>query len=98
LLTTRRQTNACLSLCHAHSHALQEEGNIPYVVDNGVGTFETDPAKIADIMAAWLAPSNKAAFRHMAHRSAALGRPQAVYEIVDDLDELTNTATSLCAA
>lgn len=53
----------CCLLC------LQEEGNIPYVVENGVGTFETDPVKIADIMAEWLAPENKHDFRNMAHRS-----------------------------
>lgn len=74
-----------------HPTAPQEEGNIPYVVDNGVGAFETDPAKIADIMADWLAPENKTAFQHMAHRSAALGRPQAVYNIVHDLAELADT-------
>lgn len=33
---------------------LQEEGNIPYVIDNGVGTFETHPEKIAHIMHNWL--------------------------------------------
>ncbi len=32
----------------------QEEGNIPYVVDNGVGTFETHPERIAHIMHRWL--------------------------------------------
>jgi len=31
----------------------QEEGNIPFVVDNRVGAFEKDPAKIADIVAGW---------------------------------------------
>eukprot|EP00879_Flechtneria_rotunda_P020339 GHRR01021390.1.p1 GENE.GHRR01021390.1~~GHRR01021390.1.p1 ORF type:complete len:416 (+),score=130.30 GHRR01021390.1:440-1687(+) len=68
----------------------QEEGNIPYVVDNGVGTFETDPEKIADIMADWLSPANKAKFKMMARRSKALGRPQAVYQIVHDLAVLAN--------
>lgn len=69
---------------------LQEEGNIPYVVENGVGAFETDPVKIADIMAEWLSPDNKAFFRQMAQRSAALGRPQAVYNIVHDLASLAD--------
>ncbi len=66
----------------------QEEGNIPYVVDNGVGAFETDPAKIAAIMADWLGPL-RAKFDEMARRSKALGRPEAVYRIVEDLHELT---------
>jgi 1,2-diacylglycerol 3-beta-galactosyltransferase len=74
---------------------LQEEGNIPYVVDNGVGAFETDPAKIADIMADWLAPENKEDFKHMAHRSRALGRPHAVYDIVRDLAQMADELGAL---
>lgn len=66
----------------------QEEGNIPYVVDNGVGAFETDPARIARIMARWLAPENAAEFAAMARRSKALGRPRAVYDIAADLAAL----------
>lgn len=31
----------------------QEEGNIPYVVDNGCGTFEKEPPKIASIIDKW---------------------------------------------
>ncbi|KAF6248396.1 hypothetical protein COO60DRAFT_1691478 [Scenedesmus sp. NREL 46B-D3] len=69
----------------------QEEGNIPYVVDNGVGAFETDPAKIADIMEDWLAQENRQEFRNMAHRSRALGKPQAVYDIVEDLAHMADT-------
>jgi 1,2-diacylglycerol 3-beta-galactosyltransferase len=70
---------------------LQEEGNIPYVLDNGVGAFETDPAKIADIMEDWLAQENRQEFRNMAHRSRALGKPQAVYHIVEDLAHMADT-------
>lgn len=61
------------------------------MVDNGVGAFETDPAKIADIMGEWLDPDNREAFMHMAHRSKALGRPHAVYDIVHDLAHMANT-------
>jgi 1,2-diacylglycerol 3-beta-galactosyltransferase len=80
------------SACCVH---LQEEGNIPYVVDNGVGAFETDPAKIADIMAEWLAPGNKQEFTFMAHRSRALGRPHAVYDIARDLAQLADELGAL---
>lgn len=69
----------------------QEEGNIPYVLDNGVGAFETDPAKIADIMQDWLAKENRQEFRAMAHRSSALGKPQAVYHIVEELAQLADS-------
>lgn len=63
----------------------QEEGNIPYVVDNGVGAFETRPPFIAETLQRWLGPDSKGALEGMAARSKALGRPEAVYKIVEDL-------------
>lgn len=58
------------------------------MVDNGAGAFETDPTKIAAIMAEWLAPAGRAAFEAMAAASKALGRPEAVYRITEDLAKL----------
>mmetsp|Transcript_33368 Transcript_33368/g.99359 ORF Transcript_33368/g.99359 Transcript_33368/m.99359 type:complete len:576 (-) Transcript_33368:456-2183(-) len=66
----------------------QEEGNIPFVVDNKVGAFETRPKRIARILDQWLDPSFATEFAQMAARSKALGRPEAVYKIVDDLASL----------
>lgn len=37
----------------------QEEGNIPWVIDNGVGDFETHPEKIAHIIHRWLLPEDQ---------------------------------------
>jgi hypothetical protein len=37
----------------------QEEGNIPYVVDNGCGMFERDPAAIAEIIDLWFSPEGE---------------------------------------
>ncbi|KAG2497185.1 hypothetical protein HYH03_004774 [Edaphochlamys debaryana] len=71
----------------------QEEGNIPYVVDNRVGAFETRPAVIASIIRSWLLEGGEGMreeFADMGRRSKALGRPQAVYEIVHDLADLAN--------
>lgn len=49
---------------------MQEEGNIPYVIENGVGTFETQPAKIAAIIKSWLkgTAEEQEAFANMAQR------------------------------
>jgi hypothetical protein len=86
-----------------HSHnpqnppSPQEEGNIPYVVDNGVGAFETDPTRIASIIARWFDPSFKEEFAAMARRSKALGRPQAVFNIVKDLAGLIDEAEAAAA-
>ncbi len=58
------------------------------MVGNGAGAFETDPVKIAEIMASWLLDAKRSAFDAMAAAARALGRPEAVYDIVRDLAEL----------
>ncbi|KAG1673872.1 hypothetical protein FOA52_012897 [Chlamydomonas sp. UWO 241] len=68
----------------------QEEGNIPYVVDNGAGAFETQPPLIAKTLARWLAPENRAEFEAMAARSKALGKPQGVFDIAEDLAHMAH--------
>jgi 1,2-diacylglycerol 3-beta-galactosyltransferase len=54
---------------------LQEEGNIPYVLDNEVGAFETRPAAIAALLDDWLL-RQPAQLVAMSKRSKALGRPE----------------------
>lgn len=54
----------------------QEEGNIPYVVDNRVGAFETRPDRIAAIMDSWLLKGGRHWFEDMGKRAKALGRPE----------------------
>ena len=66
----------------------QEEGNIPYVTDNGAGAFETNPGRIAALVARWLSPGFKRELAEMAARAKALGRPEAVYNIARDLAAL----------
>jgi 1,2-diacylglycerol 3-beta-galactosyltransferase len=66
----------------------QEEGNIPYVVDNGAGAFERDPGRIAAIVADWFAAAGAKKRAAMASASKALGRPDALFKIVRDLADL----------
>lgn len=61
--------------------AAQEEGNIPYVIDNGVGTFEKQPAKIADIVVDWFGEGAEA-FKEMAVKAKALGRPEVSVQTI----------------
>jgi len=68
----------------------QEEGNIPYVVDNGAGACERDPARIGAIVAGWLSPGGRPAFEEMARRARLLGRPEAVFDIARDLAALAD--------
>lgn len=59
---------------------MQEEGNIPYVIDNGVGAFEKQPSKIADIVVDWLG-EGEVAFKDMARKAKALGRPEVRFGV-----------------
>jgi 1,2-diacylglycerol 3-beta-galactosyltransferase len=59
----------------------QEEGNISYVVDGGVGEFTTDPAAIAGVVARWFGPE-RSRLQAMSAKARSLGHPQATFDIV----------------
>jgi len=63
----------------------QEEGNIPFVIENRVGVYSEAPKTIAQIVASWLAPENAVELKLMSDRAKALGRPEATFNIVRDL-------------
>jgi 1,2-diacylglycerol 3-beta-galactosyltransferase len=69
----------------------QEEGNIPYVVDNHVGEYNTDPAEIANIVARWFGPEREK-LAAMSARARAMGHPQATFDIVKSITELLSAA------
>ena len=60
----------------------QESGNVSYVVENGVGAYCDSPDGIAAIVSGWVGGSDLA---QMADRARELGRPRAVYDIVDEI-------------
>ena len=74
-----------LTLLFAGCIPCQEEGNIPYVIENQVGAYSESPSVIAQIVADWLAPENRWRLHEMSSRAPSLGRPQATYDIVHDL-------------
>lgn len=65
----------------------QEEGNVEYVVQHGVGSYSPNPNEIAKTVSGWLQPGNLelAAMQERAYR---LARPQAALEIAEALGEL----------
>ena len=63
----------------------QEEGNVPFVVENGVGAYCDSPDGIATIVSSWAGGSELA---QMAARARGLGRPRAAYDIVDEIVQL----------
>ena len=65
----------------------QEQGNVEYVQDHGVGVFSTDPAEIARVVLDWLHPGNPA-MAAMQEKARALARPRAALEIAEVLSEL----------
>ncbi|CAI5531440.1 unnamed protein product [Closterium sp. Naga37s-1] len=72
----------------------QEAGNVPFVVKNGAGLFEENPQKIAQIVADWFGPKVDQ-FKRMATNAHRLARPDAVFRIVRDLDQLANRPHTL---
>jgi 1,2-diacylglycerol 3-beta-galactosyltransferase len=69
----------------------QEEGNLPYVIDNGVGEYNTDPKAIAAIVARWFGP-DRALLGAMSVKAKAMGHPQATFDIVNSITELLDAA------
>ena len=65
----------------------QEEGNIPYVLDNKVGVYEETPLAIAHTVRHWF-HEGSADFAQMKARASSLGRPQATFQIVESITDL----------
>jgi 1,2-diacylglycerol 3-beta-galactosyltransferase len=65
----------------------QEEGNAPYVVENGVGAYSEDPAEIAAIICRWFGEERETMAR-MAQKARQLGHADSTYRIVDEIAKL----------
>lgn len=71
----------------------QEEGNVTFIEQSGVGVLRKRPAEIARTLAAWLAPGNDTLAR-FAIRARELARPRAALEIAHILDDILTARTS----
>ncbi|CAA7406942.1 unnamed protein product [Spirodela intermedia] len=65
----------------------QEVGNVPYVVDNGAGVFSKSPKETAALVARWFGPGAEE-MRRMSANARRLAQPDAVFDIVRDIDDL----------
>lgn len=65
----------------------QEEGNIPYVLENEVGLYGKSPEEIATIVQRWFT-DERAQLAQMSARARALGKPQATFQIVQSIAQL----------
>ncbi len=64
----------------------QEEGNIPYVVDAGFGTYSSDPIVIGNTVREWL--SHPESLRRMQQAAYVASRPNATLDIARDIGEM----------
>jgi len=62
----------------------QEAGNVPFVVEHDVGAYSEDPAEIGAILSRWFGPEQER-LAEMGVKAKAMGRPQATFEIVDEI-------------
>ncbi|HXF60218.1 MAG TPA: hypothetical protein VNK95_01295 [Caldilineaceae bacterium] len=65
----------------------QEEGNVPFVVDNRVGVLAETPQAIARQVQAWFGPA-RAEMAQMAENARRLGNPRSTHQIVAELASL----------
>jgi 1,2-diacylglycerol 3-beta-galactosyltransferase len=65
----------------------QEEGNVPYVVNNKVGLYANKPKAIATQVARWFGPE-RAQLARMADNAKRLANPHSTENIVKDLADL----------
>ncbi len=71
----------------------QEEGNVPFVIENQVGAYSDKPSEIAAVLSRWFGPA-QAELAQMSERAKALGRPQATFEIVEEIARLLEDRTA----
>ena len=67
----------------------QEEGNVPYVEENGFGTYNSDPVVIADTVVSWL--ESPEMLRTMQDNALKASRPNATIDIAKDLADILFT-------
>jgi len=62
----------------------QEDGNVRFVVEGGAGVYTPGARRVADAVMEWLAEGEPALARR-AERARALGRPEAVWRIAEEI-------------
>ncbi len=68
----------------------QEEGNVSYVLEHGVGVYSKAPPEIAETVARWFGP-DRAERERMAEQARRLSRPQAAFRIVEEIARVMAT-------
>jgi 1,2-diacylglycerol 3-beta-galactosyltransferase len=64
----------------------QEEGNVPYVIDNGFGDYSKDPAVIAKVVAGWM--HSDEALDRLSRKAREAARPSSTVDIAREIGDL----------
>lgn len=75
----------------------QEAGNVPFVVENGAGTYSNQPAEIGRIVERWFT-TDRDRLEQLSMNSRRLARPQATQRIVESIAELAGVKSELRVA
>jgi 1,2-diacylglycerol 3-beta-galactosyltransferase len=62
----------------------QEDGNVTHVIQHGAGAYAPNPQEVAETVEAWLA-EGKAGLQERAEKARAIARPDAVWDIADEV-------------
>ena len=68
----------------------QEEGNVPYVEENGFGCYKGSPEGLADAVEEWFASSDM--LERMRDNALTAARPDATLDIARDLADMVYVA------
>jgi len=71
----------------------QEEGNVPFVVQNGVGAYIKEPTEIAATVARWFGPQ-RSELAAMSARARSMGHPHATFDIVNSIVGVLETVAT----
>lgn len=66
---------------------MQEKGNVPYVVNNGAGVFTRSSKETSRLVAEWFSTKSDE-LKRMSENALQLAQPNAVFDIVKDINEL----------
>ena len=72
----------------------QEEGNIPYVLENNLGCYGQSPEEIGEIVHRWFTSEREQLEQKMTHVHT-LAKPQATFQIVESIAQLLELQTPL---
>jgi 1,2-diacylglycerol 3-beta-galactosyltransferase len=71
----------------------QEAGNVPYVINHGVGIYSDQPQQIASTVAYWFG-SGRRQMEEMSAKAIELSNPHATFEIVAEIAGLLDAGSS----